>query len=638
MSWRELYRRRLTDADAALERISSGHRVFLGTAAGEPAHLVSALARRAEHLSDLEVVQVWAMGSAAALGSLGGDQVRLNLLGCGPENLELVRSGSADYTPVPLSRLPTLFREHVLHLDVALVQVSLPDAHGFVSLGVSVDATKAAVESADYVVAQVNPAMPRIPGDGFLHVSQVHAFVRQQTPLPTVECPEGQELHEELGRHLASLIPDGATIHVGLGIVPSRALTALMDRRDLGVHTEFFGDWLVELVERGVVTGRAKSQARGRVVAAYCLGTRRLYDFVDANPMIALREADAVCTPEAVAGNDLMVSVVSAQAVDLTGQAAGPLAGRPPYAGPESQADFLRGAARARGGRAVVVLSSTDEQGRSRIVPSFDGEQVVVAGRMDVHYVVTEYGVASLRARSLRERALALVDVAHPDYRRELLEAAKKKRYVFPDELPPSASSLALPRVVEELKDGTQVVVRPISPADERALQQLFYGLNDMDRYYRFFATMTTLPHRAAQRLCRTDFREEVGLVAVQEKDEGEILVGAGHYMLNRKENLAEFAVMVHAAHRNKGIGTALLKHLIRIARQQGIAGLKAQVLPHNRPMLHIIRKYGFPIQANPKEGVFELTLLFRDLPAVVSEAASKLEGEQGHNGQSQDE
>ncbi len=611
------------EADEALEQVPSGARIFLGTAAAEPFRLAERLRTIPVNLADAEVMQLWPIQTADILADLPDERLRMNIFGTGPQAVEAIEKGTVDYTPVQLSRLGRLFANHTIHLDVALIQCSTPDDHGFVNLGVSVDVVRAAARSADLVIAQVNPSLPRVHGDGFLHVTEIDAFVRSADPLPEIHPLSGDEAHAEIGRHVAGLVPDGATLHVGLGIVPTQAVRALMDRRNLGVHTEFFGDWLLDLMEAGAITNQAKSIHQGQIVASYCLGTKRLYDFVDGNPSCLLKESAHVNDPHVIAQNDLMVSVASAQQVDLTGQAAGPLSGVRPFSGPEGQADFLRGAGQARGGRAIVALSSLDVDGNSRIVPRFDENMVVLATRTDVHYIVTEYGIAMLRGKSVRERALAVIDVAHPTFRKELLEAAKAKRYVYPDQLPPPEGPCEDRELTAHvtLTDDMPLTIRPVRPTDERRIQELFHGLTDNDRYYRFFSNITSLPHEAAQKLCRTNYRDEMGVVATIPRGDDEALVGAGQYILNRRLNLAEFAVMVHKDHRNRGIGTAIIRHLIRVARGQGIAGLRAQVLPHNRPMLHIVKKYGFPVETELRDGALELTLLFRDLPSHVIRA-----------------
>ncbi|MCD6497716.1 MAG: GNAT family N-acetyltransferase [Deltaproteobacteria bacterium] len=624
--WRDAYRKRLTDANHALEQIPSGSRIFLGTGAGEPTLLVEKLATSPSDLADLEAIQVWPMRSVSILRNVPDERIRLTTLYPGPSAIDAIERGQVDYTPVFLSRLPALFRSHRIHIDAAIIQVSPPDEHGYVSLGVSVDVTKAAAQSADLVIAQVNPRMPRTHGDSFLHITDIDWFVRHSHALPQIPSEQGSEVHDRIGMFVAQLVSDGATLHVGLGHVPKAASKHLQDRRDLGVHTEFFGDWLLDLVEAGLITNSRKTLHRGKTVASYCLGSDRLYDFVNDNPAFEMYQASHVNSPHMIAKNDLVVSLTTAHQVDLTGQVGSPLGGKNPYASPEGQTDFLRGAALSRGGRPIVALASTDEAGRSRIVGRLDENVVVTATRADVHYVVTEYGIAALEGKTIRERTLALIDIAHPDVRNELLDQAKHKKFVYQDQLPPPVG----PRDTRgftahhQLRDGTSATIRPVTATDERMLQELFHGLTETDRYYRFFSSISALPHRAAQKLCRTNYRDEMAVIATIPRGEGELVAGSGQYILNRRLNLAEFAVMVHKDHRNKGIGTGIVRHLIRIARQQDIRGLRAQVLPQNKPMLHIVKKYGFPVQSEIKDAALELTLLFQDLPAhLINDADS---------------
>jgi acyl-CoA hydrolase/predicted N-acetyltransferase YhbS len=620
--WRALYRQRLTDPQQALASIHSGSRVFVGTAAAEPHYLVGKLAQYPPELADVELMQAWPLrGNENPQHDTAG-RFRLNTFYPGDSLRAAIRQGRADHTPVFLSRLPDMFRTHLIHLDAALIQVCPPDEHGYVSLGVSVDVTKAAAQCADRVIAQVNPQMPRTHGDGFLHVSHIDWFCRHAAPLPVVPNPQGTEIHQRIGSHISQLIPDGATVHVGLGQPPRLAVEHLHDRRDIGVHTEFFSDWLLELMEAGVITNARKSLHPGKVIASYCMGTQRLYDFVHDNPAIELRPSSYVGDPRVIAQNETMISITNAYQVDITGQVAANTRRDLYYAGPEGQADFLRGAARARGGCPIVALSSMTDDGQPRIVARPDPDTVITNTQADVHYVVTEYGIAHLAGRSIRERTLALIDIAHPDTRKELLESAKNKHYVYPDQMLPAdriADGCAW-TAQARLRDGTRLTLRPIRPVDERNVQELFHNLSDRDRYFRFFSSIQALPHREAQKLCHSNFRDEVAIVASLERGKGEVVVGSGQFLVNQRKNLADIAVMVRQDYQNRGVGTALLKHLIRLARRQGIRGLNAQVLPGNHAMLHLIKKSGFPVHTELADGALDLTLLFEEMAPAFEE------------------
>jgi acyl-CoA hydrolase/GNAT superfamily N-acetyltransferase len=622
-SWRDLYRKRLVSVEQALTDIPSGSRVFVGTAAGEPRYLTRNLAHHPAEMADAELVQVWPLTWSEELEPATRGRFRMNSFYPGDELVSAILEGRADHTPVFLSKLAGMFRSHLIHLDAALIQVSPPDEHGYMSLGVSVDVTKAAARHADLVIAQINPEMPRTHGDGFLHVSEIDHFVRHSEMLTELPTQEGTEVHERIGRFLSQLVADGSTLHVGLGQPPKSTVANLMDRREIGVHTEFFGDWLVDLVEAGVITNRSKTLHAGKVIASYCMGTQKLYDYVHDNPAIELRPSSYVNDPRVIARNDRMVSISNAYQVDLTGQVASSMAHDRYYAGPEGQADFMRGAAASRGGCPIVALASTGQGSPgSRIVPKLDSEVVVTSTRADVHYVVTEYGIAHLAGKSVRERALALIDIAHPDVRAELLTEAKNRRYVYPDQLPP-ARSYADPCTLsakETLKDGTTIELRPVRSTDERNVQELFHNLSDRDRYFRFFSSIQSLPHREAQKLCHSNFRDEMAIVASVPRGEGEMVVGSGQFLVDRRHSLADIAVMVRRDHQNLGIGTALLKHLIRLARRQGIRGLKAQVMPGNHAMLHLIKKSGFPVDTELRNGALDLTLLFDELPVPMAD------------------
>jgi acetyl-CoA hydrolase len=352
----------------------------------------------------------------------------VNSLFIGANVRHAVQAGSADFTPVFLHEIPKLFREGYLPLDVALISVSPPDAHGYCSYGVEVGATKPAVESARIVIAEINPHMPRVWGASFIHLSQIDYCVEVNYPLPELPQSTPTALYNQIGAHVASLIGDGDTLQLGIGAIPDAVLSCLSSKSDLGIHTELFSDGIIELVEAGVVNGRRKSFLPGKIVAAFCLGTRRLFEFVHDNPIVELRPVDFTNDPFNISRNDNMVAINSALQVDLTGQVCADSIGCKFYSGVGGQVDFMRGAARSRGGKPIIALPSTALDGKvSRIVPVLDLGAGVTTSRNDVHYVVTEYGVADLYGKSVRKRAEALISIAHPDFRDELRSRARDR-------------------------------------------------------------------------------------------------------------------------------------------------------------------------------------------------------------------
>ena len=355
------------------------------------------------------------------------ESFRVNALFVGGLVREAVNDGRADYLPVFLSEVPSLFRKGVLPLDVALIHVSPPDRHGWCSLGVSIDVVIAAVQHATHVIAQINPRMPRTHGDGLLHVSRIHSAVLVDEPLPQVAQPKLGPIEKAIGRQVANLIEDGATLQMGIGAIPDAVLAALGDHRHLGVHTEMFSDGLVDLVERGAITGEFKRVHPGKIVAGFAMGTQKLYDFVDDNPLVAMLDIAYVNDVEVIRRNPRVSAINSAIEVDLTGQVCADSIGTRLFSGVGGQMDFIRGASLSEGGKPIIALPSTTKNGQSRIVNMLKPGAGVVTTRAHVHWIVTEYGVANLFGRNLRQRARALIDIAHPDHRAALEEEAGKR-------------------------------------------------------------------------------------------------------------------------------------------------------------------------------------------------------------------
>jgi RimJ/RimL family protein N-acetyltransferase len=408
------------------------------------------------------------------------------------------------------------------------------------------------------------------------------------------------------------VIDDGSTLQIGLGRVPNEALQYLKDRRDLGIHSDVITDAVVDLVEAGVVTGRCKNHHRDRIVASYCLGTRRLYDFVDDNPLFAFLPIDQVCDPAVIAANPRVVSLTQAFAVDLTGQVCVDQFGGEFYGGVSTQAAFIRGAARSAGGKPIICLASTDDAGDSRIKPLLEAGDGVGIARSDVHYIVTEYGIAYLFGKSIRERAVALIEVAHPDCREELLAAAKRLGYVPREQF--LASQAAYPVHEErrlQVRNGADVLIRPARASDAAAVQALFHRLSPDDVYSRFFKRMRALSFKELQTLCNVNHATEVAFVAVTGPRENEQVVGSGCYFLNSTTNLAEVAFMVAPEWQDLGLGTALQNRLQEYASSRGVRGFVAEILPRNARMLRLANRAPGVVTTARDEDAVHVTVMF---------------------------
>jgi acyl-CoA hydrolase len=425
------YRSRITTADKALEVVRSGQSVYIHQGCAEPEELVRALTRRGPVLRDVEVIHLATMGNADYTHPEYQGHFRHNAFFIGENVRQAVQEGRADYIPVFLGEIEDLFRSGAMPIDVALLGCTPPDPYGFMSLGPSIDASLTAAQCARHVIVQINDRMPRTMGDAFLHVSHVDAFIETSHALPEYPAPEVTELHMAIARNVAGLIPDGATLQMGIGGIPNAVLSFLRDRKDLGIHTEMFSDGLIELVRAGVVNGERKSIHPGKVISGFCLGTHTLFDFIDDNPIFEFHRTAYTNDPFVIAQNDRMVAINSAIEIDLTGQVCADSMGSTPYSGIGGQVDFIRGAARSKGGLPIIALPSTARGGAvSRIVPTLRPGAGAVTSRGDVHYVVTEFGVAYLHGKNLRQRAEALVSVAHPAFRDELLEYARQVKWL----------------------------------------------------------------------------------------------------------------------------------------------------------------------------------------------------------------
>jgi acyl-CoA hydrolase/GNAT superfamily N-acetyltransferase len=616
---------KLLRAEQAPAAISPGSRVYLGTGCAAPRRLLATLEATRPGPSDLEFVSF--VTTSALPEELGIPRTRYHhrTFFVGSDVRGLAGSGQLDYVPISLEDVPELLASGKLPIDVALLQVAPPDKRGFVSLGVSVDLAPAVLRVARRVIAEINPAMPRTHGESFVHVDRFDALVSVDTPVTEYRHPPADEIAERIARYIAAIIDDGSTLQIGLGRVPNEALRHLKDRRDLGIHSDVITDGIVDLVEAGVVTNRHKTRYRDRIVASYCLGTRRLYDFVDDNPLFAFLPIDQVCDPREVAANAHMVSITQAFAVDLTGQVCVDQFEGEFYGGVSTQTGFIRGTARSPGGKPIICLESTTDKGSSRIKPLLETGDGVGIARSDVHYVITEYGIAYLFGKSIRERSLALIEVAHPNCREELLDAAKRLGYVLPEQY--LASQAAYP-VHEErtvkLKNGTSVLIRPAHASDADALRAQFHHLTADQVYTRFFRWARSLSYTELQALCNVNQETEVAFVAVIGPRESEIVVASACYFLNSTTNLAESAFMVDPEWQGQGLGTALQARLQEYAIGRGVRGFVAEMLPSNARMLSLAAHAPGTITTSTDEESVRMTILFqnnaRDRSAVASE------------------
>ncbi|CAD7782819.1 MAG: hypothetical protein KCCBMMGE_01551 [Candidatus Methanoperedenaceae archaeon GB37] len=562
------------------------------------------------------MLQVWTLGVAPYTDEKFKQNFRHNSFFIGNNIRDAVNKGLADYTPIFLSEIPNLFYRGLIPIDVALVQTSPPDKHGYMSLGISVDITKAAVETAKLVVAQVNSNMPRVHGDGFIHIKDVDFIIPHDEPILEYKSEADTETAQRIGKYVSSLIEDGDTIQVGYGSIPNAILANLYDKKHLGVHTELLSDGIVELMQKGVIDNTKKNINRGKTIGTFCMGKKETYEYLHDNPVIEFRTVDYTNNPLIIAQHDNMTAINSALEIDLTGQASAESIGKIFYSGIGGQADFMRGAVLARNGKTILTLQSTAENGKfSRIVPFLKEGAGVTLNRGDIHYVVTEYGIAYLHGKNIRERAMELIAIAHPKFRPWLIEEAKKLNLIYKDQAYITGKGGEYPEDLETYrttKTGLEIFLRPVKLTDEPLLKEFFYSLSDKSLYYRFMSQRKDMPHERLQEFVVIDYTKEMVILAVIKQKGKEKILGVGQYTIDPTTHTAEVALVVRDDYQNRGIGREILSYLTYLAKKQGLLGFTAEVLPENTPMLRLFEKMGFEIEKRVTEEVYELKMRFK--------------------------
>ena len=616
---RRTYPEKFVSSDKAFDVIRRGDHLFIGTGCGEPQHLVKSLAdyvhSHPKAFFDTEVLHVWTLGVAPYADEKLKQNFRHNSFFIGDNTREAVNEGLADYTPVFLSQVPALFYRKFIPIDIALIQTSPPDSNGFMSLGVSVDITKAAVEMASTVIAQVNNLMPRVHGDTFIHVRDVDFLVPFDEPLLGYNPTAPDVLVRQIGKYVARIVEDGDTIQVGYGSIPIAILSNLEDKKHLGVHTELLSDGIVNLIRKGVIDNTRKTLNRGKTVATFCMGSAETYDYINDNPSIDFRPIDYTNNPLNIARNRNMTAINMALEIDLTGQATAESIGKLFYSGIGGQADFMRGAVLSPGGKTILALPSTAgaEGQHSRIIPCMSQGAGVTLTRGDIHYVVTEYGIAFLHGKNIRERAMELISIAHPKFRSWLIEEAKKLNLIYADQAFIPGKKGEYPEELETYrttKDGVEILFRPVRISDEPALKDFFYSLSDNSMYTRFISFRKDMPHERLQEFVIIDYTRETVILAVVQDGEQEVIAGLGQYTINDDEHTGDVAFVVRDEHQNKGIGTELLAYLTQLAKRQGLLGFTAEVLVENQPMLHVFEKL-LDVRKTVDSGVYYLNMPF---------------------------
>ncbi|MBW2352743.1 MAG: GNAT family N-acetyltransferase [Deltaproteobacteria bacterium] len=612
------WKSRLVDPEKVLSRIKPGMSIFLGTGVAEPRTLIKSLmASDAGNLRDLEFLQLMSFGQAVSIAEKDAQKFRLKTFFPGWVASEAIDAGSVDLIPTPFSRIPHLIESGTIGIDAAFIQITPPDRAGYSSLGPAIDVARQAMEQASLVVGEISNEAPRTMGDTFVHVDDFDLLVEAKEPPIYFPRWDLDDVYQRLGANVASLIQDGNCIAFSVDPLFDSLARHLRGKRHLGIHSPFFTDAMMDLVKSGAVTNRRKGIFLGKSVTAYAIGTEKLMRWLHRNPLVEFQGIDVVADPKRIGANDHLMVVLPARKVDLTGGIALHSGRRNMGAGPGEAQEFFRGAAFSRGGRTVFALPSRNLEQKPNIIISVEGYPNQFSNREALDLVVTEYGVASMTGRTTRERALALIDIAHPDDRAELVSLAKEKHLLFPDQVYLAESGHLYPSELAcEQRFGESLIVRfrAIKPSDVDEMRRLFYRFSDKAVYYRYFSPIKTMPHAKMQEYVNVDYNKTMSIVGLMGKPgEGRIIAEA-RYVRLPDSPYADVAFVVDEEYQGRGIATFLFKMLMKIARERGLEGFKADVLATNKAMLKVFESAGAgPIRAVMDGGVYGLTLPFSE-------------------------
>ncbi len=594
--------------DAIRKYIKPGDRIFIDSACSEPISLTKKLDELAPKLTDVEVIHLLSLSDIDYYA--GAHEIealfRYNAFFIGRALRNYVNDGLADYTPILLSEIPKIFKSGQIHLDTALIQVSPPNKKGICSLGINVDIAKAMAESAFHVIAEINPNMPKTFGNSDISLEDIDAFITTDHNIIEYKYNPSNEIEKRIGSFVASLIEDGSTIQIDIGHTANAVLAALEGKKDLGVHSVVITDPIVDLVEKGVITGKKKTLNREKIVSSFALGTRRLYNFINNNPDVEQYSVEYTCDPTIIGKNVKQIAINGALSVDITGQVNADSMGHRFFSGIGALIDFTSGAARSRDGKPIIVLPSTatlpDGKIVSRILPCLSQCSGVAINRGMAHYIVTEWGIAYLYAKSIRERVLQMINIAHPDFREELLEHAKNCNYVYQDQTLPKSIDGRIsiyPQKYETkmtLKNGKTILIRPVKPSDERLIQELYYSLDKYEVYYRFFSSVRDFRHTTIQPNVVIDYNTNMILVGVYSEGGKEEIIATGGFFKTEDPAAVEMAYIVRKDWRGNDISKMLLNNLVIIARELKYKRFSAEVMRDNTPMIRVINNSGYNI------------------------------------------
>jgi acyl-CoA hydrolase/predicted GNAT family acetyltransferase len=606
------YKQKLISTDDLLKIIKPGNRIFLSSGAAIPSRSVTAIINSDNsNIQDLELVHLLTLGEHLSKHSDRNQNYRLKTFNIGESISREFNQGRVDFIPANLMEIPLLLKSGAVGIDIAIVTVSPPDNNGYMSLGIAVDVSNIAVQKAPIVVAEVNPAMPVTYGETLIHINQVHYII--ESSLPILERPwkmwDAQQ--EKMGWHISNLIEDGSTVVLHAGRLFDAVASHLKTKKNLGIYTNVISDWAIDLVESGAVPFNRSRFRGGQITTSYCYGTRELYDYVNRNPIVECYPIARLVNPSVIQRMPNVVSIMNVKKIDLSGESVIFHSGDNLLTGYESKFIFAMGAAMAKRGKTIITLRSVDIEGKSNIVLSLDKEKEHVRATLGIaRYVVTEYGIANLFGKSIRERVLSLIDIARPDHREFLLEEAKRLGFVYKDQIYVVKNVKNYPveyETVKTFKDGLEVRFRPIKPSDEDMMRRLFYQFSDESKYLRYFVRVSTMPHKEMQKYVNIDYINVVSIVGLITRNRQEEIIAEGRYAYYPQEKIHELAFIVEEEFQGKGIATFMTEYLIKIAKERGLKALCANVLPENKKMLNVFEKIKTKHTSKYADGVVTL-------------------------------
>jgi len=607
----------LVTPESVLNHIEPGMTVFLGTGPAAPRTLMKTLLDvDAHNIRDLELVQLAVQGDTIlSLDKLDAPNYRLKTFFSGFVAWDTILSAQLDLIPAYSSEIPEIIKSGRIDLDVAFIQITPPDESGYCSLGVAVDVAREVMDRASLVVGEINDKMPFTFGDTFVSIEDFDLLVLSDRDPVTYEIPFVSEQMKKVAANVASVIKDGDCINYSLGPMFEALVPYLSDKKDLGIHSLYFTDALAELVNSGAVNNHHKSPFRGKSLTSYALGTRELMKWLDRNPLVEFQGIDWVCNPQFIASNPQFVVMYEARKIDIMGGVVFPLKGAV-ITGPGEGVDFFRGAEASKDGTTIIGLPSRDEQGKPNVLLTIEEFDNKLRLRESVHMIATEYGVANIKWRSLRERALAIIDIAHPDDRAMLIEQARQRKIIYSNQIYMSQSAHLYPAHIsntQTFKGGVKVRFRAMKPSDEEAMRKFFYRSSREMIYYRFFYSIKTMSHDKMQEYVNVDYTKEISIVGLVGKNENQKMIAEARLVRDERSYCGEVAFLIDEDFQGIGIGSYLMEFLTSQAREQGLAGLTAEVLPDNQSMIKVFEKTNLPLESSLENGVYHMKISFTD-------------------------